>query len=83
MRLTQPTIIAVLAVACSVSAAMAADIPGFPKPQPPASRIQGVPDTCQEWTDDCRVCVRQPGGEMACSNIGIACLPAKPRCTRP
>jgi hypothetical protein len=61
---------------------MAADIPGFPKPQPPATRIVGVPDICQEWTDDCRGCGRQPGGELACSNICIACLPAKPRCTR-
>lgn len=82
MCCTRPALIAVLAMICLASPAAAADIPGFPKPHPAASRIQGVPDACLEWTDGCRVCMRQPGGEAACSNIGIACLPEKLRCTR-
>ena len=65
----------------SVGAAAAADLPSFPKLR--VSPGDGVPASCLEWTDGCRVCARQPDGSAACSNIGIACLPQKARCTRP
>jgi hypothetical protein len=61
-----------------------------PSPQP-AAPPQGVPETlwqfgehekfCLEWTDDCRVCRRIEARQIACSNVGIACLPKRPRCT--
>jgi hypothetical protein len=37
---------------------------------------------CLEWTDGCRVCQKPATGEAVCSNIGVACLPQAPRCTR-
>lgn len=61
-----------------------------PSPQPAASP-QGVSETiwqfgerekfCFEWTDDCRVCRRIEARRIACSNVGIACVPKPPRCT--
>lgn len=60
----------------------AADILHFPKSSVAAGQPGGVPQACLEWTDGCRVCARSPGGAAACSNIGIACLPQKLRCTR-
>jgi hypothetical protein len=43
---------------------------------------KGPHATCMAWTDGCRTCGRNPDG-VYCSNIGIACLPSEPRCTRP
>jgi hypothetical protein len=64
--------------------ARAADIPNFPKTSPaPATQGNRLPADCLEWTDGCRVCARQKDGSDACSNIGIACVPQKARCTRP
>jgi len=60
----------------------AAEILNFPKPRIPATQGNGLPASCLEWTDGCRVCARQKDGSDACSNIGIACLPQKLRCTR-
>jgi hypothetical protein len=37
--------------------------------------------TCRRWTDQCRICTRDNGGATICSNIGIACQPAKVECT--
>ena len=65
------------------TAAEAADIPNFPKaPAAPATRGSSLPADCLEWTDGCRVCARQKDGSDACSNIGIACMPQRARCTR-
>ena len=72
-----------LAFAGSVTA-RAADIPNFPKARTaPAVQGNGLPMGCLEWTDGCRVCARQNDGSDACSNVGIACVPQKARCTRP
>jgi hypothetical protein len=60
--------------------AEAADIPNFPKA--PAAQGNGLPAACLEWTDGCRVCARQKDGSDACSNVGIACILQKARCTR-
>lgn len=72
--------------------AMAADLPVKPAraPQPaaaspsaPAANQPAGPDaTCLEWTDSCRVCQRAAGGEVACSNVGIACVQKTEQCTR-
>ena len=62
----------------------AADIPNFPKARAaPAAPGSGLPASCLEWTDGCRVCARQKDGSEACSNVGIACIPQPARCTRP
>jgi hypothetical protein len=63
----------------------AAEILSVPKPRAaPAMQGNGLPADCLEWTDGCRICARQKDGSDACSNIGIACIPAKAaRCTRP
>jgi hypothetical protein len=54
-----------------------------PAPAPPAASIFVPPEpACLEWTDGCRVCQKPPTGEVACSNVGPACLPQAPRCTR-
>jgi hypothetical protein len=75
-----------LFVAFSLLAALAADKP-LPRATAPAAgdvSLQGYGDTnktCQEWTDGCRTCVRQEGGEPVCSNIGPACQPAAISCS--
>jgi hypothetical protein len=43
---------------------------------------RGPHAACTAWTDGCRTCGRNPDG-VSCSNVGIACLPSEPRCTRP
>jgi hypothetical protein len=58
----------------------------------PASRVgvetrleefaKGPHATCTAWTDGCRSCGRNSDG-VYCSNVGIACQPSEPRCTRP
>jgi hypothetical protein len=64
--------------------ARAADIPNFPKARAaPAAEGNGLPAGCLEWTDGSPVCARQKDGSDACSNVGIACMPQKARCTRP
>jgi len=72
--------------------AFAADLPLKPAPRPvqpksaptpPAAAKAAGPDTaCLEWTDGCRVCQRAAGGEVSCSNVGIACVPKPEECTR-
>jgi hypothetical protein len=37
---------------------------------------------CLEWSDGCRTCQRPADGEIACSNVGIACVPKPNQCTR-
>jgi hypothetical protein len=78
--------LSVMAACCGLLAAapaQAAEILNFPKPK--ASRVQpaGISASCREWTDDCRICSLSDKGEAACSNVGIACLPKKWRCTGP
>jgi hypothetical protein len=41
----------------------------------------GANADCTAWTDDCRSCGKGPSG-VFCSNVGIACLPSVPHCTR-
>jgi hypothetical protein len=76
-------LIALCLLAFAGRAAEAADIPNFPKAGiAPAAQGNGLPASCLEWTDGCRVCLRQKDGSAACSNIGIACVPREARCTR-
>jgi hypothetical protein len=35
---------------------------------------------CSAWTDGCRICKRSESGEVACSNVGIACQRGPARC---
>lgn len=60
--------------------AHAAEILNGPKASPAAARPAGISPACFEWTDECRVCSARDKA-VACSNIGIACLPKKWRCT--
>jgi len=68
--------------------ALAADLPVQPAPAakpaaPSGARPLSGPDaSCLEWTDGCRTCQRPAGGEAACSNVGIACVPKEAQCTR-
>jgi hypothetical protein len=94
MTARQTTSLMVLAVALAwIAPATAADLspPALQPPQPlPASTAPSAsaggfapPDAaCLEWTDGCRTCQRPPAGEIACSNVGIACVPQAMRCTR-
>jgi hypothetical protein len=75
-------LIALCLFAFAGSAAEAADIPNFPKVPAPAVQGNGLPAACLEWTDGCRICARQKDGSDACSNVGIACIQQKARCTR-
>jgi hypothetical protein len=43
---------------------------------------KGPNANCTAWTDGCRSCGKGPDG-VFCSNVGIACLPSQPRCSRP
>ena len=67
----------------ATASAQAAEILNFPTPKTSPVRPAGIPAACMEWTDDCRICSLSDKGEAACSNVGIACLPKKWRCTRP
>jgi hypothetical protein len=72
--------------------AAAADLPLKPgRPAHPASApaspakagpLAAPSAACLEWTDGCRVCQRAAGGEVSCSNVGIACVPKTEECTR-
>ena len=42
---------------------------------------KGPNATCTAWTDGCRSCGNGPDG-IFCSNVGIACQPSEPHCTR-
>ena len=67
----------------AASLSLAADLPL--KPEQPAAAPTGplAPPTatCREWSDGCRSCQRAPGGEVSCSNVGIACVPKEATCT--
>ena len=81
-----------------MGSAFAADLPVIPRhsviqqPAPSAPKpdtetrleefARGVNANCTAWTDGCRACGKGPAG-VSCSNVGIACLPSQPRCTRP
>jgi hypothetical protein len=67
--------------------AIAADLPAQPAPPAPAAPMAASPlaapdAACLEWSDGCRTCQRPAGGEPACSNIGIACVPRASVCVR-
>jgi hypothetical protein len=42
---------------------------------------QGPNAACTAWTDGCRSCGKGGDG-VFCSNVGFACVPTQPRCTR-
>lgn len=83
-----------LALALIAPAAAFADIapprPTPPAPAPPPAPAKPRPvqvfgegnPNCAEWTDGCIVCKRQDDRTVACSMVGVACLPAEPACTR-
>ena len=48
-----------------------------------ASTLAAPSAACLEWSDGRRVCQRAPGGDLSCSNIGIACVAKDAQCTRP
>jgi hypothetical protein len=71
--------------------AVAADLPLKPARPAPATRapapasaspLAAPSAACLEWSDGCRVCQRAAGGEVSCSNVGIACVPKEEQCTR-
>jgi len=79
-------------VLVQLAPAIAADLPAEPAnpapstaPAAPANASPLAPPNaaCLEWSDGCRTCQRPAGGEAACSNIGVACVPKENRCTRP
>jgi hypothetical protein len=68
----------------AASLSLAADLPLKPEqPAAPAAASPMTPPTatCREWSDGCRSCQRGPGGEVSCSNVGIACVPKATACT--
>jgi hypothetical protein len=90
--------IGVVGLTLGMSTIVAADLAVVPgpsrtqHPSAPASRgnavmrleefANGPNASCTAWTDGCRSCGRGPDG-VFCSNVGIACQPSAPRCTRP
>jgi hypothetical protein len=91
-------LIGIFGATLGTSLAFAADLPlvsGHSETQSPGARAtragaqmrleefaKGPNATCTAWTDGCRSCGSGAGG-VFCSNIGIACVPSEPRCTRP
>jgi hypothetical protein len=60
--------------------------PPIRRASPPASSaaspLTPPTDACLEWSDGCRTCQRPVGGEVTCSNVGIACVPKQNQCVR-
>ena len=84
-RRTASCVLAFTALLALSGHAIAADLPLKPaRPTPPASAnpLAAPSAACLEWTDGCRVCQRAAGGEVSCSNVGIACVPKAVQCTR-
>jgi hypothetical protein len=75
-------VLAMTGVLLAAPLAHAAEILNGPKASPAVIRPAGISPVCLEWTDECRVCSARDK-TVACSNIGIACLPKKWRCTSP
>ena len=46
-----------------------------------ATIYTGPGGRCTGWTDGCVICVKRWGGDVSCSNIGLACQPGKLACT--
>ena len=73
------------AALAAASLSLAADLPLKPEqPAAPAAATGPMTPptaTCREWSDGCRSCQRAQGGEVSCSNIGIACVPKEAKCT--
>ena len=78
----------IFALTALMGQAIAADLPLKPvRPAQPAAPANASPlaapsAACLEWTDGCRVCQRAANSEVACSNVGIACVPKAEECTR-
>jgi len=92
MSIRKPLWIGIAVLLALSGAAGAADLPLNPAPparstapaKPAATSPLAAPSaTCQEWSDGCRTCQRQSSGEIACSNVGIACVPKDAQCVRP
>jgi hypothetical protein len=75
--------LAVIGLSFTAASTQAAEILNFPAPKTTIARPAGIPASCKEWTDSCRICAAGEKDVPACSNVGIACLPQKWRCTRP
>ena len=72
----------IAAVLISIAPALAADLPLEPRRAPMEANPHQPPSaTCREWSDGCRTCQRNAGGEVSCSNVGIACVPKAATCT--
>jgi len=82
-------------LALDMGSAFAADLPLIPRHSRTQHPATSKPDTgrledfakgsnagCTAWTDGCRSCGKGPEG-VFCSNVGIACLPSQPHCSRP
>jgi len=91
MSIRKPLWIGIAVLPALSGAAGAADLPLKPAPparstapaKPAATSPLAAPSaTCQEWSDGCRTCQRQSSGEIACSNVGIACVPKDAQCVR-
>jgi hypothetical protein len=76
-----------LAVAADLAVIPRHSVISRPATSKPAAEMQlekfatGSNASCTAWTDDCRSCGKGPSG-VFCSNVGIACLPSLPHCTR-
>jgi hypothetical protein len=82
-------------IALSTGLAFAADLAIIPRHSHHHTTVAPKPDTetqleefatganagCTAWTDGCRSCGKGPSG-VFCSNVGIACQPSQPQCTR-
>lgn len=76
--------IGVAAVALGLPVAVATELPVRRAVTPTSNAGPFNPPSadCLEWTDGCRTCERKPGAEATCSNVGIACVPRAPVCSR-
>ena len=91
MSAQRPAFLIGLLILALAGPAFAADLPlkpAHPAPakaapvSPAAAKPAGPDAACLEWTDGCRVCQRAAGGEVSCSNVGIACVQKTEECTR-
>lgn len=68
-------------VALLVPPCATAEAPPPEAEQKPVQAFGADHPSCREWTDGCLVCARRAGG-VACSMVGMACLPAAVACTK-
>lgn len=78
------SVVLLTAVALWPAVAAAADVPPARPAAPAKTTGPFAPPSadCLEWTDGCRTCRREPGAEATCSNVGVACAPRAPVCSK-